>query len=177
MTASNSTSNKKRSVINFEKARLILVDKTLSYVELNSPDDFATRCLLCNKTNDHDHDIIGKMKFEPKHKSYLVSLVEKKKLQNSTASKSGSLDIIPLNNKKTAASTPAEKRLENSNTNENLIRNAEENENAKPSQHVYPVTVPDEATGNKSLRNKAFPGSNFVYGFHYYSWTQIKLTQ
>ena len=43
MTASNSTSNKKRSVINFEKARLILVDKTLSYVELNSPDDFATR--------------------------------------------------------------------------------------------------------------------------------------
>ena len=87
------------------------------------------------------------------------------------------MDIIPLNNKKTAASTPAEKRLENSNTNENLIRNAEENENAKPSQHVYPVTVPDEATGNKSLRNKAFPGSNFVYGFHYYSWTQIKLTQ
>ena len=43
MTASNSTSNKKRSVINFEKARLILVDKTSSYVELNSPDDFATR--------------------------------------------------------------------------------------------------------------------------------------
>ena len=43
MTASNSTSNKKRSVINFEKARFILVDKTSSYVELNSPDDFATR--------------------------------------------------------------------------------------------------------------------------------------
>ena len=138
MTASNSTSNKKRSVINFEKARLILVDKTLSYVELNSPDDFATRCLLCNKTNDHDHDIIGKMKFEPKHKSYLVSLVEKKKIQGSThTSKSGSLDIIHVNNKKAAASTPAEKRLENPDT----------NENAKPSQHVYPVTVPDEATG------------------------------
>ena len=49
------------------------------------------------------------------------------------------MDIIPLNNKKTAASTPAEKRLENPDT----------NENAKPSQHVYPVTVPDEATGAK----------------------------
>ena len=47
MTASNastnSTTNKKRSVITFEKARLILVDKTSSYVELSSPDDFATR--------------------------------------------------------------------------------------------------------------------------------------
>ena len=129
MTASNSTSNKKKSMINFEKARLILVDKTLSYVELNSPDDFATRCLLCNKTNDHDHDIIGKMKFEPKHKSYLVSLVEKKKIQGSThTSKSGSLDIIPVNNKKAAASTPAEKRLENSDTNENLIQNGEGND-------------------------------------------------
>ena len=59
------------------------------------------------------------------------------------------MDIIPLNNKKTAASTPAEKRLENPDTNENLIQNAEGHENAKPSQHVYPVTVPDEATGAK----------------------------
>ena len=53
------------------------------------------------------------------------------------------MDIIPLNNKKAAASTPAEKRLENP----DLIQNAEGNENAKPSLHVYPVTVPDEATG------------------------------
>jgi hypothetical protein len=51
MTASNSTSNKKRSVINFEKARLILVDKTLSYVELNSPDDFATRVNTVSRSN------------------------------------------------------------------------------------------------------------------------------
>ena len=51
MTASNSTSNKKRSVINFEKARLILVDKTLSYVELNSPDDFATRVNTVSRLN------------------------------------------------------------------------------------------------------------------------------
>ena len=51
------------------------------------------------------------------------------------------MDIIPLNNKKAAAST--EKRLENP----DLIQNAEGNENAKPSLHVYPVTVPDEATG------------------------------
>ena len=51
MTASNSTSNKKRSVINFEKARLILVDKTSSYVELNSPDDFATRVNTVTRSN------------------------------------------------------------------------------------------------------------------------------
>ena len=51
MTASNSTSNKKKSMINFEKARLILVDKTLSYVELNSPDDFVTRVNTVSRSN------------------------------------------------------------------------------------------------------------------------------
>ena len=42
---------KKRSVITFEKARLILVDKTSSYVELNSPDDFATRVNTVSRSN------------------------------------------------------------------------------------------------------------------------------
>ena len=140
MTAS--TGAKKRSIVNFEKARLILVDKTSSYVELNTPDDFSTKCLLCNKTNDHDHDIIGKLKFEPKHKSYLVSLVEKKKMHGagSTTSKNGALDIIPL--KKALPEIAPETQ------NDINIQNIDAEESAKTSQHVYPVSVPDEAAGN-----------------------------
>ena len=148
MTALSGSKNasKKRSIINFEKARLILVDNTSSYIELNTPDDFSTKCILCNKTNAHDHDIIGKVKFEPKHKSYLVSLVEKKKFQGSAStSKSGSLDIIPVNSKNSVKRTDHE--IPNDNT--NIQNNTEDENNAKPSQHVYPVTVPDEATGAK----------------------------
>ena len=144
MTAS--TAAKKRSIINFEKARLILVDKTSSYVELNTPDEgFSTKCLLCNKTNDHDHDIIGKLKFEPKHKSYLVSLVEKKKIlpHGVPTSKNRALDIIPL--KKALPEIAPETPPENDNIN---IQNIDAEESAKTSQHVYPVSVPDEATGN-----------------------------
>lgn len=141
--------NKKRSIINFEKARLILVDNTSSYVELNTPDDFSTKCILCNKTTSHDHDIIGKLKFEPKHKSYLVSLVEKKKFQGSATSKSGSLDIIPVNNSKISPLKRGNEENPANDNDTNFQDNIIDEIDAKPSQHVYPVTVPDEATGAK----------------------------
>ena len=147
MTASSGSksSNKKSALINFEKARLILVDNTSSYIELNSPDDFSTKCLLCNKTTAHDHDIIGKLKFDPKYKTYLVSLVEKKNFQGSTSSKN--LDIIPVKNSKSSTV----KRTEDVPTNDktNVQNNSKTESDAKLNHHVYPVTVPDEATGAK----------------------------
>ena len=50
--------NNRNSVINFSKARLVLVNKTSSYVELNVPDVNHKKCVLCSKTTTHDHDII-----------------------------------------------------------------------------------------------------------------------
>ena len=147
MTASSGSksSSKKSALINFEKARLILVDNTSSYVELNSPDDFSTKCLLCNKTTAHDHDIIGKLKFDPKYKSYLVSLVEKKKFQGSTSSKN--LDIIPMRNSKNSPVKNTEDVSTNDKT--NTHNNSKNESDTKQNHHVYPVTVPDEATGAK----------------------------
>ena len=147
MTASSGSksSNKKSALINFEKARLILVDSTSSYIELNSPDDFSTKCLLCNKSTAHDHDIIGKLKFDPKYKTYLVSLVEKKNFQGSTSSKN--LDIIPVKNSKSSTVRKTEDDPTNDKT--NIQNNSKTESDAKLNHHVYPVTVPDEATGAK----------------------------
>ena len=83
-------SKKCSSIINFSKARLVLVNKTSSYVELSAPDLNNNKCLFCSKSTNHDHDIIGKVKFDPKQKSYLVSLLEKKSQT--------SLDVIPIKN-------------------------------------------------------------------------------
>ena len=62
------------------------------------------------------------------------------------------MDIIPLNNKKSTTGSTEKKKVEDYSAHENLIQNTDI-ENAKPSQHVYPVTVPDEATGKIFFQN------------------------
>ena len=95
MVLKSSTKGFSGGIVNFGKARLVLASKTSSYVELSSPDLTSSsnnnnnKCLFCEKSTNHDHDIIGKVKFDPKQKSYLVSLIEKKAQQV--------LDVIPIN--------------------------------------------------------------------------------
>ena len=111
----------KNSVINFTKARLVLVNKTSSYVELNVPDDVNhKRCVLCSKTTIHDHDIIGKLKFDPRQKSYLLSILEKK-------IPSVGLDVIPIQQKEQSVTKIEEK--------------------TPKFKHVYPEPVENEAAG------------------------------
>ena len=112
--------NNRNSVIYFSKARLVLVNKTSSYVELNVPDVNQKKCVLCSKTTNHDHDIIGKLKFDPRQKSYLLSVLEKK-------SPSGGLDVIPIQQK------------------ENTVTKVEET--TPKFKHVYPEPVENEAAG------------------------------
>ena len=132
----------KRRIVQFDSSRLILVDKSSSYIELNLPEVEENKCFLCTKTNAHDHDIIGKVKFEPGHKSYLVSLLENKKIatyskafrkQASEASSNNSkLEIIPVVK-----------------SNENHVIEK------KQSHHVYPAIVPSESAGK-----------HYFYGVH-----------
>ena len=145
-----------KSVFHFENTRLILVDKTSSYLELNIPkaEETHTKCIYCQKTNPHEHDIIGKVKFEPKHKLYLISLVEKKKIFpfNNIKSKKG-LDIIPVEKESlNTLETPCKdvKELLDHPVNHGIKKQDEENGcylQKKSSQHVYPVIVSNESDG------------------------------
>jgi hypothetical protein len=97
-------------VLNFGQAKMVLVNKNSSYVELSSPllnlsGSDSAKCVFCPKTTAHEHDIMGKLKFDPKKKSYLISLLQKEKnnpKQSTNQTTASSLDIIPL---KTSKST------------------------------------------------------------------------
>ena len=131
--------------MNFDKARVVLVDPTSSYLELDASQanaEAGLKCIYCQKTNAHEHDIIGKVKFQPSQKIYLVSLVEKKMplaLFNKTKRKG--LEILPIQ------TSPKENRIPDKNPKKatEVLANA-----TKGGRHVYPVTVPNEKEGKKS---------------------------
>ena len=129
---SNSTKAFSGGIVNFAKARLVLASKTSSYVELSTPDLNNNKCLFCEKTTNHDHDIIGKVKFDPKQKSYLVSLIEKKAQKV--------LDVIPVN------------VTSNSNTSDDIpiiLDDVQKEIISKPKakfRHVFPESVKDESS-------------------------------
>ena len=75
----------KRSIFKLDHSRLILINSHSSYLELKNPEDrLANKCLWCANTKPHEHDIIGKIKFDPKDKGYLLSMVEKVKIKSKT---------------------------------------------------------------------------------------------
>ena len=81
----------KRTVFKFDTpAKLILINAHSSYLELKNGNNGENKCLWCSNSKAHEHDIIGKVKFEPKEKTYLVSLVEKL-----VKSKKAGLEITP----------------------------------------------------------------------------------
>lgn len=108
--------------MNFGKSKIVLVSKNASYIELNNPDANSQKCLFCAKTSAHEHDIAGKVKFDPKNKSYLVSLLEKC-LSKSKANSASKLEIFPVRQEKSV--------------------------DPPQSGPIFPIIVPDEAAGAK----------------------------
>ena len=81
-----------RKVQNFCRASLVVVNRTASYVELNSDDEKLEKCAICDKRTAHDHQFQGKVKFDPKGQKYFVSFIR----LNSAAAKRPSLEVIPV---------------------------------------------------------------------------------
>ena len=132
MVLKSSTKGFSGGIVNFGKARLVLASKTSSYVELSSPDLTSSsnnnnnKCLFCEKSTNHDHDIIGKVKFDPKQKSYLVSLIEKKAQQV--------LDVIPIN------------FTSNSTSGGDNLDDEVKKEPKTKFKHIFPESVTDESS-------------------------------
>ena len=132
MVLKSSTKGFSGGIVNFGKARLVLASKTSSYVELSSPDLTSSsnnnnnKCLFCEKSTNHDHDIIGKVKFDPKPKSYLVSLIEKKAQQV--------LDVIPIN------------FTSNSTSGGDNLDDEVKKEPKTKFKHIFPESVTDESS-------------------------------
>ena len=73
--------NHKRTVFKLDHpARLIVINAHSSYLELKNNSQ-ESKCLWCANAKPHEHDIIGKVKFDPINKSYLLSMVEKVKIK------------------------------------------------------------------------------------------------
>ena len=114
-----------RTVFRFDTpAKLIFINAHSSYLELkNNNGNDNKSCLWCSNPKAHEHDILGKIKFDPKEKSYLVSLVQKLK------SRKG-LEITPS---------------------QNVMKEKTDN-NVEPKEKIYPVQeVRNEIEGAQYL--------------------------
>ncbi len=162
----------KRYILNFNQASLVIVNKFSSYVELSKPQDDpggAPKCLFCPKLTTHEHDIQGKVKFDARHNSYLISLISNAKEDppaNNPEKKS--LDIIPviLSKKKkildkAKADEEAREKAAAADL-ENLNKANQENDTRK-TRMISPIVVPDEKVGAKYLA-KELNANKFVAG-------------
>ena len=125
--------SKKANFIDFSKAKLVLVNKTSSYLELSAEDLNNNKCLFCPKSTSHDHDITGKLKFDPKLKAYLISILLDKKTQTG-------LEVIPIKRD---------------------VKNDTPEEPSK-FKHVYPKLVPDEESGAKYFAEELYKSHESV---------------